>query len=139
METRSVLSETRSFASAVQGFESTTNNEETNDDEKPKKEQVKEQMSIGSVGMKMYSVYFRAGGSWISLIFLIFMNLLCTLLYVGADVWLSIWSSKEEERELNRLEFATKEELVSPVIAGTVNITYHQEQQDYYDHYFNLD
>ena len=106
-------------------------------------EPVKEERSSGSVKFKVYKDYIRSGGNWFAVIFLLFMNILCQVLYSGSDIWLSFWTG-EEEKKLMRLHGIECEELHSPVL--TRNATHnnetskmiHFDDSDLNTNYFNL-
>ena len=59
--------------------------------------QTKEMRSVGNINSKVYSSYFRAGGNWFTVAFLLFINIVCQTLYSGSDVWLTYWTKKEEK------------------------------------------
>ncbi|RUS91067.1 hypothetical protein EGW08_001195, partial [Elysia chlorotica] len=57
-----------------------------------------EERAQGSVGLKVYVDYFKAGTGLFKFILLVLVNLLAQACYVGSDWWLSRWSNQEEEK-----------------------------------------
>ena len=115
-------------------------------DEKSMKDdpkQVKEQRSTGSVKASVYTKYFTSGGGWISVIFMIAVNLLCQGLYSGSDIWLSYWTNKEEMKIIERNSSFQEvfHALPAPSIYESDNytvITDLQGENELQEHYFNL-
>jgi ATP-binding cassette, subfamily C (CFTR/MRP), member 4 len=90
--------------------------------------QEKETKSVGSVNLMLYWNYFKAGGNAFAVVFMLVVNILCQVLYSGSDIWISYWTSEEEERivlngdgEASGGEVLEVEDsLPSPVIQVTV-------------------
>ena len=59
--------------------------------------QTKEEKSVGSVNSMIYLSYFRSGGTWFAVLFMLFVNVLCQGLFSYSDIWISYWSTKELE------------------------------------------
>jgi ATP-binding cassette subfamily C (CFTR/MRP) protein 4 len=53
---------------------------------------------VGSVNLLLYWQYFKAGGNAFVVVFMVLVNLLCQVLYSGSDIWISYWTSEEEDR-----------------------------------------
>merc|ERR1719270_1833913 len=122
-------------------MESVTGKNEKSLKEDPK--QVKEQRSTGSVKASVYSKYFTSGGGWISVIFMIVINIICQALYSGSDIWLSYWTSIEEIKLLNNNSLS-KSNHVLPVPSITTSydnstlVTDLIEHDLESEHFFNL-
>ena len=101
-------------------------------------EQVKEQRSSGSVKFKVYKDYFCSGGNWCAVIFMLFMNVMCQVLYSASDIWLSFWTG-QEEKKLIRLEQIEELESRSPDLTrNTTNEMIVFKDSSLEEHYFNL-
>ena len=75
----------------------------------------KETKSVGSVNLNLYWKYFKAGGNAFAVIFMLVVNLVCQLLYSGSDIWISYWTSAEEERIIVAEELLSAE---TPEVEG---------------------
>ncbi|KAK3096011.1 hypothetical protein FSP39_021917 [Pinctada imbricata] len=64
----------------------------------PVQTQEEEERKEGTVGLKVYYEYFKAGAGVFKFIILVLLNLIAQAAYVGSDWWLSYWSNLEEER-----------------------------------------
>merc|ERR1719270_1860103 len=122
-------------------MDSVTGKNEKSLKEDPK--QVKEQRSTGSVKASVYSKYFTSGGGWISVIFMIVINIICQALYSGSDIWLSYWTNKEELKIIERNSSIQEvfHTLPAPSIQNHDNytiITDLFEEDDLEEHFFNL-
>ena len=125
----------------VTDTDSVTGKNEKSLKEDPK--QVKEQRSTGSVKASVYSKYFTSGGGWISVIFMIVINIICQALYSGSDIWLSYWTNKEELKIIERNSSIQEvfHTLPAPSIQNHDNytiITDLFEEDDLEEHFFNL-
>ncbi|XP_056122936.1 multidrug resistance-associated protein 4 [Rhinichthys klamathensis goyatoka] len=58
---------------------------------------VEETRSEGTIGLRMYWKYFRAGANAFMLIFLVLLNLLAQVFYILQDWWLSYWATEQEK------------------------------------------
>ncbi|XP_023331666.1 multidrug resistance-associated protein 4 [Eurytemora carolleeae] len=103
---------------------------------------IKEDKSVGTVKGGLYIAYFKSGGNCCTVIFILFVNLLCQGLYSGSDIWISYWTSIEEKELLIELE-----ELPAPILSNitfpriNVSVNYEEEwanPNNYNSHYFNL-
>ncbi|CAM4620699.1 unnamed protein product [Leuciscus chuanchicus] len=56
---------------------------------------VEETRSEGTIGLRVYWKYFRAGANAVMLIFLVLLNLLAQVFYVLQDWWLSYWATEQ--------------------------------------------
>ncbi|KAK7154854.1 hypothetical protein R3I93_009716 [Phoxinus phoxinus] len=56
---------------------------------------VEETRSEGTIGLRMYWKYFRAGANAVMLIFLVLLNLLAQVFYILQDWWLSYWATEQ--------------------------------------------
>ncbi|XP_045152303.1 ATP-binding cassette sub-family C member 4 isoform X2 [Echinops telfairi] len=54
-----------------------------------------ESRSEGKVGLKAYKNYFAAGAHWLTIIFLILLNVAALVFYVLQDWWLSHWANEQ--------------------------------------------
>ena len=50
-----------------------------------------EERKAGTVGMKVFYEYFKAGAGIFKFILLVFLNIVAQAAYVGSDWWLSYW------------------------------------------------
>ncbi|XP_077055732.1 ATP-binding cassette sub-family C member 4 [Siphateles boraxobius] len=58
---------------------------------------VEETRSEGTIGLRMYWKYFRAGANAFMLIFLVLLNILAQVFYILQDWWLSYWATEQEK------------------------------------------
>lgn len=58
---------------------------------------VEETRSEGTIGLRMYWKYFRAGANAVMLIFLVLLSLLAQVFYILQDWWLSYWATEQEK------------------------------------------
>ncbi|XP_011505092.1 PREDICTED: multidrug resistance-associated protein 4-like isoform X1 [Ceratosolen solmsi marchali] len=73
--------------------------EENEDNNEP--QEVEELMAKGNVAKSLYWNYFKAGGSYFILSYLVISFILAQLATSGCDFWLGFWTRKEEERLRN--------------------------------------
>ncbi|KAK7478989.1 hypothetical protein BaRGS_00029750 [Batillaria attramentaria] len=57
-----------------------------------------EERAKGTVGIKVYVEYFKAGAGIFKFLLLVLFNLVAQCTYIMSDWWLSRWSNAEEER-----------------------------------------
>ncbi|KAH9505171.1 Multidrug resistance-associated protein 4 [Bulinus truncatus] len=57
-----------------------------------------EERATGTVSMKIYVDYFKAGAGVIKFTILVLVNIAAQVFYVGSDWWLSRWSNQEEAK-----------------------------------------
>ena len=131
-----------SQASDFKSVQIKTDKIEYTEKEKSTPKQIKEKRSSGSVKLKVYKDYFRSGGNWSAVLFMLFMNILCQVLYIGSDIWLTFWTG-QEEKKLMRLHEVEDAELHSPILPR--NAIVNNETSPMIDidsslseHYFNL-
>ena len=87
----------------------------------------------GSVSGSVYLKYFTTGGGpgLVSFVFLILMNLTCQALYSGSDVWLSHWTTREEEGQVRDLT-GNETSLPAPVLLSNVTFSRRTLREDHY-------
>ncbi|XP_071783118.2 ATP-binding cassette sub-family C member 4-like isoform X1 [Centroberyx gerrardi] len=55
-----------------------------------------ESRSEGTIGLRLYVKYFRAGANFLVLLILILLNILAHISYIVQDWWLAYWASEQE-------------------------------------------
>ncbi|GFN81907.1 multidrug resistance-associated protein 4 [Plakobranchus ocellatus] len=98
-----------------------------------------EERAKGSIELKVYMKYFKAGTGIIMSILVIFFLLLAQVLYIASDWWLARWSNKIEDRHAAQKkynEFLLKQNITDIINTsnGTITIPTIPEV----DSYFNL-
>ncbi|XP_055069172.2 ATP-binding cassette sub-family C member 4 isoform X1 [Misgurnus anguillicaudatus] len=58
---------------------------------------VEESRSEGTIGLRLYWKYFRAGSNVFILVFIAILNLLAQVSYIVQDWWLAYWASEQEK------------------------------------------
>ena len=97
-------------------------------------QQVKETRSSGSVKGEVYYRYFTSGGGLSALVFSVVINILCQALYSGSDIWLSHWTTEEQERnEQNWTNLPPP-----PAITNQSTVVESIDVDETTAHYFNL-
>ena len=107
--------------------------EEIKKDESKTPENTKEVGVSGSVSGSVYLKYFTTGGGpgLVSFVFLILMNLTCQALYSGSDVWLSHWTTREEEGDVRDLT-GNETSLPAPVLPSNVTFSLRTVREGHY-------
>ncbi|XP_050968338.1 multidrug resistance-associated protein 4 [Labeo rohita] len=59
----------------------------------------------GTIGLRMYWKYFKAGANIIMLILLVLLNLLAQIFYILQDWWLSYWATEQEKLDFPSFNF----------------------------------
>ncbi|XP_067113164.1 ATP-binding cassette sub-family C member 4-like [Osmerus mordax] len=68
----------------------------------PAQHMTEESRSEGTIGLRLYLKYFRAGANFLVLLALLLLNLLAHISYILQDWWLAYWAS--EQQHLNVTE-----------------------------------
>ncbi|XP_076255687.1 putative multidrug resistance-associated protein lethal(2)03659 isoform X3 [Rhynchophorus ferrugineus] len=89
------------------------------DIEAPK--QVEEQKSTGSVGMKIYAAYFKAGGNGFTIFIMFVLFLVAQVLGSGVDYFITVWVNIEQQDYLANNTVVPM--LVGHVFNSTSNFT----------------
>ncbi|KAG1942233.1 multidrug resistance-associated protein 4 [Pimephales promelas] len=64
---------------------------------------VEETRSEGTIGLRMYWKYFRAGANAFMLVFVVLLNILAQVFYILQDWWLSYWATEQEKLDSSNI------------------------------------